>query len=165
MTEPAEWVDIEAIKQLKARYCRLLDTKDWDAWRDLFTDDFVSDTSEAGGMVITGADEFVASIRSMLGKPSQPTVHQVHAPEIALTSPSAATGIWALNDVVRLAPGVNMQGYGHYHESYEKAGGQWRIKTSKLTRLREDLFNPVFSVRISPRLRDAAARFAKRGDR
>jgi hypothetical protein len=31
--------DIEQIKQLKARYFRLMDTKDWVAWRDLFTDD------------------------------------------------------------------------------------------------------------------------------
>jgi 3-phenylpropionate/cinnamic acid dioxygenase small subunit len=30
--------DIESIKQLKARYCRYLDTKDWDRWRELFTD-------------------------------------------------------------------------------------------------------------------------------
>ena len=34
--------EIEAIKQLKARYCRYLDTKQWDDWRTLFTDDFVS---------------------------------------------------------------------------------------------------------------------------
>jgi SnoaL-like domain len=113
-------------------------------------------------VLITGADEFVAFIRSTLGKPSQPTVHQVHAPEIELTSPSTATGIWALNDIVRLAPGVNLQGYGHYHETYEKADGQWRIKTSKLTRLREDVFNPLFSLRISPRLRDSAARLARK---
>ena len=31
--------DIEQIKQLKARYFRLMDTKDWAAWKDLFTDD------------------------------------------------------------------------------------------------------------------------------
>ncbi len=31
--------DIEQIKQLKARYFRLMDTKDWVGWRDLFTDD------------------------------------------------------------------------------------------------------------------------------
>ncbi len=31
--------DIEQIKQLKARYFRLMDTKDWAAWRELFTDD------------------------------------------------------------------------------------------------------------------------------
>jgi hypothetical protein len=154
--------DIEAIKRLKARYCRHLDAKDWQSWRSLFADDFVSDTTEAGGRLIVGADEFVDFIRSTLGKPSQPTVHQVHAPEIELTSPTTATGVWALNDVVRLAPGLNLQGYGHYHETYEKLGEQWLIKTSKLTRLREDLFNPVFSVRISPRLRAAAARLAQR---
>jgi hypothetical protein len=157
-----DWADIEAIKQLKARYCRLLDTKDWAGWRDIFTDDFVSDTSPSGGVVISGADEFVVFIKRTLGKPSQPTVHQVHAPEIELTSSTSATGIWALNDVVRLAPGVNLQGYGHYHETYEKIDGQWRIKTSTLTRLREDVFNPLFSLRISPRLRDSAARLARK---
>ena len=31
--------DIEQIKQLKARYFRLLDAKDWDAFAELFTDD------------------------------------------------------------------------------------------------------------------------------
>jgi hypothetical protein len=36
-------VDVEAIKQLKARYCRYLDTKDWNQWRTVFADDFVSD--------------------------------------------------------------------------------------------------------------------------
>lgn len=159
VTGPEAWADVEAIKQLKAQYCRLLDTKDWVAWRDLFVDDFISDTSQAGGKIISGADEFVAFLARTLGKPSQPTVHQVHAPEIELTSPSTATGVWALNDIVRLAPGLNLQGYGHYHETYEKADGQWRIKTSTLTRLREDVFNPVFSVRISACLRDAAGRW------
>lgn len=154
--------EIEEIKKLKARYCRLLDTKDWAHWREIFTDDFVSDTTSSGGLLIGGADEFVAFIRSTLGKASQPTVHQVHAPEIELTSPTTATGIWALNDVVRLAPGVNLAGYGHYHETYQKVGGRWRIKSSTLTRLREDVFNPVFSIRISPRLRDTAARLARK---
>ncbi len=154
--------EIEAIKQLKARYCRYLDTKRWDDWRQLFTDDFISDTSPAGGMRITGADEFVAYVRKALGKPSQPTVHQVHAPEITLTSATTATGVWALEDVVRLGPGVNLNGRGHYQETYEKVDGRWLIKTSTLTRLREDVFNPLFSVRISPRLRGMGAALARR---
>ncbi|EUA07597.1 snoaL-like domain protein [Mycobacterium kansasii 732] len=154
--------EIEAIKQLKARYCRYLDTKRWDDWRQLFTDDFVSDTSQSGGRVIRGADEFVSYVRNALGKPSQPTVHHVHAPELALTSPTTATGIWALEDVVRLGPGVNLNGRGHYHETYEKLDGSWLIKSSTLTRLREDVFNSLFSVRISPRLRDRAASLARR---
>ena len=84
--------------------------------------------------------DLVAFIRKTLGKPSQVTAHQVHAPEIALDSPSTARGVWALNDVVRLAPGINLNGYGHYHETYAKVDGQWVITTSTLTRLREDVF-------------------------
>ncbi|WP_269199204.1 nuclear transport factor 2 family protein [Mycobacterium colombiense] len=34
MTEAAD--ELEAIRQLKARYCRFLDTKDVGAWRDVF---------------------------------------------------------------------------------------------------------------------------------
>lgn len=162
MERAAELTEIEAIKQLKARYCRLLDTKQWDAWRELFTDDFVSDTSQSGGQVIAGADEFVAFVRRNLGKPSQPTVHQVHAPEIELIAATEATGVWALNDVVRLAPGLNLNGYGHYHETYVKVDGRWRIKTSTLTRLREDIFNGLISLWMSPRIRNAAARLARR---
>ncbi len=155
-------VDIEAIRQLKARYCRFLDNKDWAAWRTIFTDDFVSDTSAAGGTIIAGADDFVAFVRKNLGRPSQPTAHQVHTPEIEVTSPTAATGIWALQDVVRFAPGLTMVGYGHYTETYEKLDDGWRIKTSRLTRLREDIVTPFFSVYISDRVRNAAVRAGRR---
>jgi SnoaL-like domain len=160
MDDAATLLELESIKQLKARYCRYLDTKDWTAWRGVFTEEFLSDTSQAGGKVIRGADEFVAFTRKSLG--DQPTVHQVHAPEIELTSATTARGVWALNDIVRLRPGLNLNGYGHYHETYEKSDGHWRIKNSKLTRLRTDIFNPFFSVRISDRLSRVGARLARR---
>ena len=70
MNDDTALTDIESIKQLKARYCRYLDTKDWDRWRDLFTDDFVGDTTQAGGTVIVGADEFIAYTRNTIGKSS-----------------------------------------------------------------------------------------------
>ena len=137
--------DLEALKQLKARYCRLLDNKDWTAWRQLFADDFVSDTTGSGGSVIEGADEFVAFVQKTLGPLRRKTVHQVHAPEIALTSEETATGIWALEDYVRFFPGVSMRGYGHYTETYVKVEGEWLFKTSRLTRLRGDIHTPVLS--------------------
>lgn len=152
MDDAATLMELESLKQLKARYCRLLDTKDWLAWRELFADDFLSDTSEAGGKVIEGADEFVAFLRRTLGKPAQVTAHQVHAPELELTSDTTARGIWALEDVVRMAPGVNMRGYGHYHETYVKLDGAWKFQSSKLTRLRVDFFNGVLAVYVSDRL-------------
>jgi hypothetical protein len=160
MDDAAALLEIEAIKQLKARYCRYLDTKDWDAWRSLFSDDFLSDTSQAGGKVIRGADEFVAYTRK--GLRSQATVHQVHAPEIELTSSATASGVWALEDVVRFGPGVNLRGYGHYTETYQKVDGRWLITSSRLTRLREDVFNAVVSVYISDRLRRVIGKAARR---
>jgi hypothetical protein len=138
--------DIKDLEQLKARYCRLLDSKDWAGWRNLFTDDFVSDTTESGGKVIAGADEFVIFVRKMLS--TRRTAHQVHAPEITLTSSTSATGIWALEDYLRFAPGLSLRGYGHYHETYEKRDGTWRIKTSKLTRLRGDVHTPFFTFSV-----------------
>jgi len=151
--------EIEAIKTLKARYCRYLDTKNWSAWRTLFADDLRSDTSAAGGTVIVGADDFVAFTRRSLR--GNPTVHQVHAPEIELTSPHTAAAVWAMEDVVRLAPGVNLRGYGHYHETYRKVDGRWLIAESTLTRLREDVFNLAFSLYLSDRLKRAAGRLAR----
>jgi hypothetical protein len=160
MDDAAALLEIEAIKQLKARYCRLLDTKNWDAWRTLFSDDFLSDTSRAGGKIIRGADEFVAFTRK--GVRNQATVHQVHAPEVELTSATTARGVWALEDVVHFAPGVNLRGYGHYTETYEKLDGQWLITSSTLTRLREDVGNGVVSVFISARMRRLIGKAAGR---
>ncbi|QZY48238.1 nuclear transport factor 2 family protein [Mycolicibacterium austroafricanum] len=160
MDDAAALVEIEAIKQLKARYCRFLDIKDWDSWRSLFADDFHSDTAGAGGKVIDGADEFVAFTRRSLG--DRATVHQVHAPEIELTSPTTATAVWALEDVVRLAPGVNLRGYGHYTESYAKVDGYWLITASTLTRLREDVFNIAVSVYVSDRIKRVVGRLGRR---
>jgi hypothetical protein len=162
MNDPAALFDIESIKQLKARYCRYLDAKDWTAWRELFADDFVSEIAGTGGRDIIGADEFVAYARSTLGRRSQPTVHQVHSPEISLTSPTSARGVWALNDVVRLLPAFTLRGYGHYHETYEKHDGRWRLKSSRLTRLREDIVTPFLTLPDARRLRSAAAKLARR---
>ena len=90
MDDVATLLDIEAIKLLKARYCRYLDAKDWDAWRDLLGDEFTSEIAGTGGRQTVGADDFVVYIRRTIGKPSQPTVHQVHAPEITMTSATTA---------------------------------------------------------------------------
>jgi uncharacterized protein (TIGR02246 family) len=132
--------EIEAIRRLKARYFRLMDTKDWDGMREVFTDDVVIDTSEAGGQVARGADEFMAFLREALG--DAVTVHHGHMPEIDLTSDTTATGIWALNDVIIWSSGMRLDGYGHYHETYEKSDGEWRINSSKLTRLHTDFTMP-----------------------
>lgn len=132
--------DIEAIKQLKARYFRTLDTKDWEGYRQVFTDDVVIDTTESGGERITGADAFLAYLGQALAGAT--TVHQGHMPEITLTSDTTATGIWALHDIVIWPTGMRLDGFGHYHEAYIKGDDGWRIASSKLTRVHADFVVP-----------------------
>ena len=129
--------DIEAIRRLKARYFRTMDTKDWAGMRRVFTDDVVMDTSSSGGGVIAGADDFLAFLEPILR--DVVTVHHGHMPEIELTSPTTAVGIWSMEDMLRWPDGSELHGFGHYHETYEKVDGAWRIKTSTLTRLRTDV--------------------------
>ena len=64
--------------------------------------------------------------------------------------------------MVRLAPGINLRGYGHYRESYALVDGRWLITESTLTRLREDIFNIAFSLYLSDRIKKAAGVVARR---
>jgi hypothetical protein len=128
--------DLEAIKQVKARYFRTIDTKDWIGFRRLFVDDVVVDTTASGGTVITGADDFVEFLKQTLS--GVISVHHGHTPEIELVSPTSATGIWAMEDNLRWPNGNELRGFGHYHETYMKVRGHWHIETTTLTRLRMD---------------------------
>jgi uncharacterized protein (TIGR02246 family) len=129
--------DVEAIRQLKARYFRTMDTKDWPAMRRVFTDDAVIDTKASGGIVIAGADQFMSFLQETLS--AVITAHYGHMPEITVTSPSTASGIWALEDMLIWPDGSRLHGYGHYHETYEKIEGMWLIRTSTLSRLHMEI--------------------------
>ncbi len=59
-------------------------------------------------------------------------------PEIDVTSPTTATGVWAMEDMLRWPDGSELHGFGHYHEAYANVDGDWRIKSTLLTRLRMD---------------------------
>ena len=137
-------LSLERIAQLKARYCRYIDTKQWDKLPSVFAADC---KFEGLGSAPAGADvaTFVKGVSTRLG----PTisVHHVHQPEIVLTSATTARGVWAMEDyvewqdggTVKEAPGSKgFRGYGHYEEEYRKEGGAWKISFLRLTRLRID---------------------------
>ncbi|MEM7541940.1 MAG: nuclear transport factor 2 family protein [Pseudomonadota bacterium] len=132
--------EFEQIRQLKSRYFRLMDTQQWETWRDCFTDD-ISATYEGAPRkspqapttigcegkqaLIDGVSALMTGAKSM---------HQGFMPELELTSATTAKGIWAMYDYVRL-PECAFQGWGHYHEDYVKEDGQWKLKKIYLTRL------------------------------
>ncbi|MCU1397540.1 MAG: hypothetical protein JWN62_649 [Acidimicrobiales bacterium] len=131
--------DIEAIKQLKARYFRMMDTKRWDEFAQVFTEDVVIDMTAEGGAVTNGRDAFVEFLRPTLE--SVTTVHHGHMPEIVLQDADSASGTWAMEDHLwwpEGSPIKRLHGYGHYHETYRRTADGWRIATMSLTRLRRD---------------------------
>lgn len=121
-----------AICNLKATYCRLLDTKDWEGWAQLFTEDVEVDVRDSGGGLEKGRDSFVASVRGSIE--TTKTCHQVHSPEIDISGDSAQA-VWAMQDRLIWDNGHTMTGYGHYHEHYVRRDGRWQIARQKLTRL------------------------------
>ncbi len=135
--------DLYEIQKLKARYFRLMDTKQWDEFRDLFTDDmkiYIERSSTPRSEVATfeSPDALVAYLRA--ADPDKVTVHHGHMPEIEFTGGDTATGIWAMFDWVDdPGRGGAWQGFGHYHERYVRCpDGRWRISEARLTRLRVD---------------------------
>jgi hypothetical protein len=139
--------DLYAIQQLKSRYFRYLDTKAWDLWRPLFTDDIVFYIEDSAlpretTPILSGGDEFVEFVSRSVA--TAVTVHQGHMPDIEFAGADQATGVWAMYDWVDDAPnGYAFQGWGHYHEKYRKgADGTWQISELRLTRLRIDVIDP-----------------------
>ena len=97
--------ELEAIRQLKARYCRYLDTKDIESWRKVFATHVVVklDMGVATGGAdpltsppLVGVDNFMPVVLGGIGDAA--TMHHCHTPEITLTSDTTATGIWAMED-------------------------------------------------------------------
>ncbi|TDC31882.1 nuclear transport factor 2 family protein [Micromonospora sp. 15K316] len=128
---------IESIKRLKARYFRFVDEKKHDELAALFTPDanLVTD-----GVTWKSPQEFAYTIRDLTG--GAPSVHHGHMPEIEITGPDTASGIWAMEDLLTFPAGPNApeghNGYGQYRETYQRVDGEWLIDSVLLTRFRMD---------------------------
>jgi hypothetical protein len=142
---------IEAIKVLKARYFRLVDTKDWPGIGALFAPD--AQFTRTGALhvrdpwsgayepplpaqpdVRTGRAEIIAMMRAAVEQLR--TVHHGFTPEIEILSPVSARGIWAMEDEIRDRDyRLVLHGFGHYHETYEKSDAGWMIKTARISRM------------------------------
>lgn len=126
---------IHEIEQLKYRYLRALDSKDWELLRSTFHDDATANYGER--LEFSNPDDLVAFMRDNLG-PDMITLHQVHHPEIEVDG-DAATGRWSLQDrVIMPAFRLLLDGASLYEDRYRRgADGQWRIEHTGYVRLYE----------------------------
>ncbi|WP_264053667.1 nuclear transport factor 2 family protein [Mycolicibacterium crocinum] len=126
------------LTQAKAKYCRMLDTKDWNGLAALMADDVefgMSDGESEPNMTI-GRNETLALLKSLVG--GARTAHQVHAPEIDLNEDEAQV-IWAVQDRAVFDDGTSVTGYGHYTERWVHRGDAWKLASLVLTHLITDV--------------------------
>ena len=136
---PEDLVEIELIKRLKYKYARCLDLKRWDEIVECFTADAVAAYS-GGGYTFEGRDAIVDFLQRSMGAETFHSSHKMHHPEITLTGPTTATGVWALDDVVvETQWQITIRGCSFYDDEYVKHGGEWRIRRTGYKRVFEEL--------------------------
>ena len=124
---------IEAIKQLKARYCRVIDTADWKLLASCYTPDTVIDISREEALAtfrepIRGIGPVVEAMRTALGDGK--SLHVTFLPDIELQSEDRATGIWGLEYYTWQPPGSPipiLHGFAYSHDEYHRLGGRWLV--------------------------------------
>lgn len=145
-------IEIEAIKDLKARYFRGVDMREENTLRDVFCEDVQLDYSRAcidpqtgvnhipGAGSTTGSDVGIAMIIET--QKGMVSVHHASIPEIRILDESNAEAIWPMVDRLQFPAGSAIReliGYGYYYDSYKKIDGEWRIQTLRVERLRIDI--------------------------
>lgn len=140
---------IEAIKQVKARYFRGVDTGKGELVRSILAEDCVLDYMGCCTDPLTGHDYLPAMNMVMEGRASWSTgglrdigiisAHHGHNSEVTIENPTSASAVWSMTDHLFMPPGGEyavMIGYGFYHETYEKVEGSWFIRTLRIERTR-----------------------------
>src|SRR3546814_7034008 len=110
-------LDIHAIHELKHRYLRCLDQKAWEELESCFTADATA--SYGGGAIeLDGRDAILRFLTDSMSSTRILTSHRGSQPETELKGPDAATGTWALEDVVIHQDfGVTIHGRSEEHKS------------------------------------------------
>lgn len=131
--------NIELIKQLKARYFRALDSKEWELMKSCLSDDCVA-RYDGGKYSFDGSDNIVNFFSSYMNDPKLIFMHQGHLPEITIIDDNNAQGIWYLQDIViNLNNDTTLMGAGFYRDVYKKVDGQWLISETGYERTFEQV--------------------------
>lgn len=130
------------IEALLNKYARAVDTRDWDLWRSLFTDDAVVDYSSAGA-IAGSRDEVAEWLEQALGA-MQMMQHFISNVEAEIDGDSAQVRAMFYNPMK--LPGMDELSFcgGYYHHTLVRTPEGWRSRA-----LREEnawFANPLLPV-------------------
>ena len=125
--------DIEAIKQLKARWWFSCDTRDTAGMRGCFDEDnFEIDFGFIGRF--NDMNAFVEVFESLACHPSHIDMHHGLAPEITILDSQTAQGRWRMRFQLLETELKQVQLMsGFYEDQYVKLGNDWKMRKSKYT--------------------------------
>ena len=130
---------IRAIEQLKYRYLRFLDLKQFDDLENTLTPDATASYG-GGAYAFDSRDSILAFLRECLTREEMLTSHKVHHPEIEITAQDEAEGTWALEDkIVDTGFGITITGAAYYHDKYRRIDGIWYISHTGYKRVYEEI--------------------------
>src|SRR5205085_3814762 len=95
---------------------------------------------QRGRVQLRGARRDRRVLRKSMGRETFLSSHKAHHPEITLTGPDTASGIWALEDwVVDTQWELDIRGAAFYEDDYVKRDGEWKIPRTAYKRVLEEL--------------------------
>lgn len=123
--------DLEAIRQLKARYLRGCDLKQPDVVRDTLLLDGAVIAYE-GFPAFDNRDGFVEVFTAMGCQPGVHDIHHATNSEIELTGPDSAVGKWSLHfrSIIMAQRSVISMGV-EYEDRYLRQHGRWWIAETR----------------------------------
>lgn len=134
---PGADADVAAICQLKYRYLRNLDTKQWEAFEACFVPEV---TADYNGLVFDDRTALVAYMRKNMTA-DMLTMHQVHHPEISVDG-DTATGRWYLQDkVIYEKYKFMLEGGAFYEDRYVRTPEGWLVAHTGYRRTFEVTYN------------------------
>jgi len=150
---------LEELRQLKYRYLRTLDLKQWDEFADTLAPDIQA--TYGTRLSFDGREAVVDFMRTSL--PSTIiTVHQCHHPELVVDG-DTATGTWYLEDKVIITEHrMLLTGAAFYEDEYRRgADERWRISRTGYIRS----YEAVQSLDDTPSWKLTANRWAADAER
>jgi len=124
--------DINAIRELKARYLRACDRKLPDVMRDCFVEKGAVIEAE-GFPSFTDREGWVQVFTELaVNNPNVMDTHHGQNPQIVLTGPDSASGVWDLQFTqINLKERTVVNLAGEYRDHYVRSGGRWWISVQK----------------------------------
>lgn len=137
---------IENIMQVKASYCRHIDTKAWARFTSLFTQNACMQMGPDMTGAIIGCEAIAEMLEREIGRAQ--TVHHVHPGEFHFNDDGSVTVVWPMFDIVDNVM-YKLEGAGFYRETYVFSDSfGWRIMHWRLLRTRIDLSAKSLSMKL-----------------